>query len=81
MSEFFSKQNKAEFGPGPVNKINWIIIEPASDVNGETRCAIVNAKTAYFALNDAQTLFHDLDRQKCICYPGPNVKIKVYSDE
>lgn len=77
MSNFFSKQNKAEFGPGPVSEIEWLVVQDPKDINGITKCATVKAKTAYYALREAEKLIENINKQDCICYPNPVLRMKL----
>ena len=76
MSDFFTKQNKTEHGPGPTEEIEWLVVQEPKDINGITQCATVRAKTAYFALREAEKLIENINKQDCICFPNPSLRIK-----
>lgn len=76
VSNYFSKQNTSEFGPGPQKEIEWLVVEESDDINGITRCVVVKAKTYYFAVCAAETVVQDLNRQKVKVYPNPLLKYK-----
>lgn len=73
---YFTNKNTSEVGPGPTNEIEWLIVENLNDINGVTRCAVVRARTAYFAMNKAESIINDMQRQKCTCYPSPVLKFE-----
>lgn len=66
MSDYFTRQNTAEFGPGPTTEIEWLVVEVQDDINAVTRCAIVRGKTAYEAFYKAESVIEDLNKQKSV---------------
>lgn len=76
MSDFFTKQNKTEHGPGPINEIEWLVVQDPKDINGITQCVALRAKTAYYAMQEAEKYIKDMNRQNCVCYPNPKLMIK-----
>lgn len=77
MSNYFTKNNTSEHGPGPTEEIEWLVVQDPKDINGITKCATVRAKTAYQAMREAEKLINDLNKQDCVCYPNPVLRIKL----
>lgn len=77
MSNYFTKNNTVEVGPGPTEEIEWLVVQDPKDINGITKCVTVRAKTAYFALREAEKLIENINKQDCVCYPNPCLRIMV----
>ncbi len=65
MSDYFTKQNKAEFGPPPVGNI-WMVVDQSE---GTTKVAVVTAHTAFLARQEAAKLIHNLSNS-AVLYPN-----------
>ena len=76
MSDYFKRMNKAEFGPGPTQEIEWIIIQKPFENLGVTHCATVKAKTAYLAWEKAAKIIPGFDKQTCYCFPNPKLIVE-----
>jgi len=75
MSNYFTKNNTVEVGPGPDKEIEWIVIEERNDINAVTPCIVVRAKNGYTALNRAEQTCPGLDKNKCRLFPNPKLMI------
>lgn len=73
MSDYFTRKNKIEFGPGPTKEIEWIVLQNPKLIEGTTQCAIVKAKTAYLAWEKAASIIDNFDKQCCQCFPNPKI--------
>jgi hypothetical protein len=61
MSEFFKNKNTSEFGPAPSDEVSWLVIENSLDLQQISRYCVVNAKTYYLAMQEAQKKIPDLN--------------------
>lgn len=76
MSDYFTKKNEGrEFGPAPSEAIEWLIVQNSHDVNGVTECAVVRAKTAFLAWEEASKVIRNFNKQSCQCFPKPRLII------
>lgn len=75
MSNYFTKNNTIEVGPGPTEAIEWLIVQDSKNINGVTQCAVVKAQTAFFALQEAEKLIPEFKKQDCVCYPSPVMRM------
>ena len=74
MSDYFSKRNNGlEFGPGPTEEIEWLIVQHPGTVTGISQAVVVRTKTAYLAWDKAATMITDFRKQDCYCYPNPKL--------
>lgn len=71
MSNYFSNKNDKEFGPGPSQEQEWLIVQNPHDINGVTQCAVVRGKTAFVAWEEAEKLIPNFSKQHCQCFPNP----------
>ncbi len=76
MSDFFTKNNTVEVGPGPNREIEWMVVQTPTDINGVTQCCTVSAVSSYAALKKAERFIPEINTQKCVCYPNPVLLIK-----
>ena len=72
MSDYFTKQNTKEVGPGPETEIEWLLVEEYKDLP-TTRCLVVTAKTAYQAMCKADRLIQGLNKNVCKLYQNPKI--------
>ena len=72
MSNFFSNKNESEYGPGPSDEVSWLVIENQVDLQHESRYCVVQAKTYYLAMQEAQKKIPDL--KQAITHAFSNVK-------
>lgn len=75
MSDYFTKNNTVEVGPGPEKDIEWLVIEERNDVNQVTPCIVVMARNGYQALNRAEQVSPGLEKNKCKVVPNPRLMI------
>jgi hypothetical protein len=73
---YFTSKNTSEHGPGPTAEIEWLVVQDPKDINGSTKCAMVRAKTAYYALREAEKYIEDFSGQNCVCYPNPRLYLR-----
>lgn len=73
MSDYFKRMNKEEFGPGPIDEIEWLVIQNTSEHLGQTNCVVVKAKLAYIAWEKAAKMIPNFDKQTCYCFPNPKL--------
>lgn len=76
MSDYFTRQNKIEVGPGPTEEIEWLVVSATVGLE-ETKCAIVKAKLAYVAIQKAASIIQGLETQTCLVFPSPVVKVNL----
>lgn len=77
MSDYFTKQNTKEFGPGPDKEIEWLIIQDPKCWQGISQCAVVKAKHFHQAWEKAEKLIPNFRKQDCICFPNPHLHFEV----
>jgi hypothetical protein len=76
MSEYFKNKNDGrEFGPGPLDTIEWLIIQDPGDIDGVSQCVVLRAKTAYLAWEEASKYIQGFNKQSCQCFPRPKLVI------
>lgn len=76
MSDYFTKHNTIEVGPGPEKEIEWLVVQQPEDmINGVTHCCTVKAKTFHLAMQKAERFIPELSRQKTIVFPNPVLEI------
>ena len=68
---YFTNKNNVEVGPGPSQDIEWLIVENYDSKLHKTRCVVVSAKNGYTALNKAERLIQDLNKNVCKLYQSP----------
>lgn len=71
MSNYFTKNNIKEVGPGPIAEIDWLVVQCSDISNGPTEWCIVKAKNAYQARCNAEKFIPMISTQRSVCYPGP----------
>lgn len=76
MSDYFTRHNTIEVGPGPVNEIEWMVIQKPSENLGITECAVVKARTAYLAWEKAARIIPNFCKQSCYCFPNPTLRFE-----
>jgi hypothetical protein len=67
MSDFFKKQNTAEFGPGPFKEVWWLVVDPSD--SEMTRICYVMGKSAIEARRQAEKYIPELSN-KAVFYPN-----------
>lgn len=65
MSDYFTKQNKAEYGPAPAGTA-WLIVDQSEPV---TKVCYVVAKSAFLARQEAAKTIHNLSNS-AVLYPN-----------
>lgn len=76
MSDYFTRQNTKEVGPGPTEDIEWLVVSVPEGLE-ETKCAIVMAKLAYVAIQKAAGVIEGLETQTCLVFPSPKIKMNL----